>query len=92
LTALHLALNIQGAESDPMRIVSKYRQRAQACRELAKLAANLDDMKVFEDTAQKWELLADLRIGDIEPGRPKDFSQRDSVLSLRTQPWPTKNS
>jgi hypothetical protein len=49
-----------------MRIVSGYRQRAQACRKLAKLAANLEDRKVFEDTAQKWELLADLRIGDIE--------------------------
>jgi hypothetical protein len=38
------------------------------------LAANLEDRKVFEDTAQKWELLADLRIGDIEPEVPPRHS------------------
>jgi hypothetical protein len=50
-----------------MRTVSEYRQHAEECRKLAKLAANLEDSKVFEDMAQKWDMLADLRIGDIEP-------------------------
>jgi hypothetical protein len=36
-----------------MRIVSEYRQRAQACRELAELAANPEDSNVFEDMAQE---------------------------------------
>jgi hypothetical protein len=49
-----------------MRIVSEYRQRAEGCRKLAKLAASLEERKAFEDMAQKWEMLADLRIGDIE--------------------------
>jgi hypothetical protein len=50
-----------------MRIVCEYRQRAEECRKLAKLAARLEERKAFEDMAQKWEMLADLRIGDIEP-------------------------
>jgi hypothetical protein len=50
-----------------MRIVSEYRKRAEECRKLARLAANLEASKVFEDMAQNFDLLADLRIGDIEP-------------------------
>jgi hypothetical protein len=49
-----------------MRVVSEYRQRAQAYRELAKLAANPEDSGFFEDMAHNLDLLADLRIGDIE--------------------------
>lgn len=49
-----------------MRIVSEYRQRADECRKLARLAANLEARKVFEDMAQNLDLLADVRIGDIE--------------------------
>ena len=58
-----------------MRTVSEYRQRAEECRKLASLAANLEASKVFEDMAQHLDLLADLRIGDVEPR-----DQRTSVL------------
>jgi hypothetical protein len=58
-----------------MRIVPEYRQRAEECRRLAKLAANPESSKFFEDIAQNFDLLADLRIGDIEPE-----DQRTSVL------------
>jgi hypothetical protein len=51
-----------------MRIVSEYRQHAEECRKLAKLAANPDDRKVFDRMAQHWDMLADLRIGDVESG------------------------
>ena len=51
-----------------MRIVSEYRQRAEEYRKLAKLAASPEDSNLFEDMAQKWDMLADLRIGDVEPG------------------------
>jgi hypothetical protein len=64
-----------------MRIVSEYRQRAQAYRELAKLAANPEDSNVFEDVAQKWDMLADLHIGDIEPE-----DQRTSAYSENSGP------
>jgi hypothetical protein len=47
-----------------MRTVSEYRQRAEECRKWAKLAASLEDSKVFEDMARKWDMLADLRIGE----------------------------
>jgi hypothetical protein len=50
-----------------MPIVSDYRQGAEECRKLAKLAANPESSKFFEDMAHNLDLLADLRIGDIEP-------------------------
>ena len=81
-----------------MRIVSEYRQRAEEYRKLAKLAASAEDSNLFEDMAQKWDVLADLRRGDIEPGDqglqfPLEISaQIDSVPSLRIQPWRRKNS
>jgi ribosome-binding protein aMBF1 (putative translation factor) len=50
-----------------MRTVADYRRHAEECRKLAKLAANPEDKKVFEDMAHHWDMLADLRIGDIEP-------------------------
>jgi hypothetical protein len=82
-----------------MRIVSEYRQRAEESRKLAKLAASPEDRNLFEDMAQKWDMLADLRIGDIEPEDPKRLqflpdvlAQKDSVLTLRIQPWRKKNS
>jgi hypothetical protein len=49
----------------PMRIVSEYRQRAEECRKLAKLAANHEASKVY--MAHNLDLLADVRIGDVEP-------------------------
>src|SRR6516162_5991528 len=80
LTGLHPALNIMGsARSSPMRIVSEYRQRAEEYRKLAKLAASAEDSNLFEDMAQKWDMLADLRIGDIEPE-----DQRTSVPPRRS--------
>jgi len=62
-----------------MRIVSEYRQRAEEYRKLAKLAASPEDSNLFEDMAQKWDMLADLRIGDIEPEE-----QRTSVPPRRS--------
>ena len=62
-----------------MRIVSEYRQRAEEYRKLAKLAASPEDSNLFEDMAQKWDMLADLRIGDIEPE-----DQRTSVPPRRS--------
>jgi hypothetical protein len=50
-----------------MRMVAEYRKHSEGCRKLAKLAANPEDRKVFEDMAHNWDLLADLRIGDIQP-------------------------
>ena len=61
-----------------MRIVSEYRQRAEEYRKLAKLAASPEDSDLFEDMAQKWDMLADLRIDDIEP------DQRTSVPPRRS--------
>jgi hypothetical protein len=49
-----------------MRIVSEYGRHAEECCKLAKSAANLKDRKVFEGMAQNWDLLAHLRIGDLE--------------------------
>jgi hypothetical protein len=50
-----------------MRIVSDYRQGAEECRKLAKLAASPESGKFFENMAHNLDLLADLRINDIEP-------------------------
>jgi hypothetical protein len=61
-----------------MRIVSEYRQRAEEYRKLAKFAASPEDSNLFEDMAQKWDMLADLRIGDIAP------DQRTSVPHRRS--------
>jgi hypothetical protein len=65
-----------------MRIVSEYRQRAEECRKRARLAANLETSKVFEDMAQNLDLLVDLRIGDVEP---EDQSTSVALRHSRTK-------
>jgi hypothetical protein len=65
---------------EPNGIVSEYRQRAEEYRKLAKLAASPEDSNLFEDIAQKWDMLADLRIGDIEPEDPTETSAVDNSI------------
>jgi exonuclease VII small subunit len=41
-----------------MRAVSEYRQRAQECRELARMVHKLEDKYALDHAAQSWERLA----------------------------------
>ena len=54
-------------EGAAMRTVEQYRERAEACRKLAKQVAQPEDKKVLEELAQAWEKLVELRRDDIEP-------------------------
>ena len=49
-----------------MQAVAEYRQHAEECRRLAKLMAVPPDRNAFEEMAETWEVLAQLREGDIE--------------------------
>jgi hypothetical protein len=50
-----------------MRTVEQCRERAEACRKLAKQMARPEDKKILEELAQAWEKLVELRRDDIEP-------------------------
>jgi hypothetical protein len=50
-----------------MRAVAEYRKHAAECRKLAKLTAAPADKIAFEEMARTWDMLANLRQGDIEP-------------------------
>jgi hypothetical protein len=49
-----------------MRTVTEYRQRARACRELARMLYKLEDKYALDRVAQSWERLAERRERDIE--------------------------
>jgi uncharacterized protein YjiS (DUF1127 family) len=55
-----------GAEHNPMRAVTEYRDRAQECRKLARMVNKLEDKYALDHAAQSWERLADRRLRDIE--------------------------
>jgi hypothetical protein len=65
-----------------MRIVSEYRQRAEECRKLARLAASPESSKFFENMAHNLDMLADLRIDDIEPEVPSRHSGAKRFRSI----------
>jgi hypothetical protein len=46
--------------------VEEYSKHAEECRKLADLTAKPEDKRVFEDLAQTWKRLADLRKNEVE--------------------------
>jgi len=46
--------------------VEEYSKHAEECRKLADLTAKPEDKRVFEDLAQTWKRLADLRKHEVE--------------------------
>jgi hypothetical protein len=55
-----------GAEDYSMRAVTEFRDRARACRELARMVQKLDDKYALNCAAQSWERLAERCESDIE--------------------------
>ena len=44
-----------------MRSVTEYRKHAEECRKLAQQAAAPEDRRAFQEIAESWELMANLR-------------------------------
>src|SRR5262249_34463464 len=62
--------------------VEEYSKHAEECQKLADLTAKPEDKRVFEDLAQAWKRLADLRKNEVElETKPLTF------LGLCSQLW-----